>query len=138
MMNKGNGLSIFFIVFGILVAIYFFTLGWYIIGGAGCGLIWAGVSHLNSMKVEIVNSEILEDENKRIIKFLIHNVSNKNGNVNIYVNIIKDNQIIDSMISNTLYLNSMSQGVAIVDITKFNNDKEKINYNITKIECKKQ
>ena len=136
-MNKKSGLAIVFIILGILIALYFLTLGWYIIGGAGCGLIWVGVSYFNSMKVEIINSEISDSNNIKVIKFLLQNISNKAGSVNIYVNILKEQKIIASLVSNSLYLNAHSQGIAIIDISNLDNDKKTINYTITRIECKK-
>ena len=132
-----KGLGVFLIIVGTLIAIYFFTLGYYIIGGLGVGMVVGSISGLNAMRVGIVSSEICEENNKKIIKVLLQNVTNKNGEVNVYVNILEEGQIIASLVSNTLFLNAQSQGVAIVDVSNYDIDKEKINYNITRISCRK-
>ena len=102
MRKKTKG--VLFIIIGILIALYFFTLGWVVISGVGLGFIWGGVEFIRAKDFGIVEEGLLKEEQDALpyLQVKVQNISNKSGEIFITANIYYQNQIITTVTSNTL------------------------------------
>ena len=100
MRKKTKG--VLFIIIVILIALYFFTLGWVVISGVGLGFIWGGVEFIRAKDFGIVEEGLLKEEQDALpyLQVKVQNLSNKSGEIFITANIYYQNQIINSRINN--------------------------------------
>ena len=102
MSKKAKG--VLFIIIGILIALYFFTLGWVVIGCVGLGFIWGGVEFIRAKDFGIVEEGLVKEEQDALpyLQVTVQNLSKKSGDIFITANIYYQNQIITTVTSNTL------------------------------------
>lgn len=102
MSKKAKG--VLFIIIGILIALYFFTLGWVVIGCVGLGFIWGGVEFIRAKDFGIVEERLVKEEQDALpyLQVKVQNLSKKSGDIFITANIYYQNQIITTVTSNTL------------------------------------
>lgn len=132
MSKKAKG--VLFIIIGILIALYFFTLGWVIVGGVGVGFIWGGVEFIRAKDFAIVEEGLVKEEQDALpyLQVKVQNLSKKSGNIFITANIYYQNQIITTVTSNTLTVlpNEIGTLKAFIQLPHSNIKCEELTYKI--------
>lgn len=138
-MNKKTK-GVICIVVGSLIALYFFTLGWSIIGGCGLGIIWAGISIIRQKNFEIVQEGLAQDEQDLLpyLEVKVKNCSNKTGEIFITANVYHQNQVITTVTSNTLTVlpNEIGTLKAVIQTPQKDIKKEELTYKIVNVSIK--
>lgn len=130
--------AVIFIVVGVLIALYFFTLGWAIVGGCGLGLVWAGIEILRQKDFQIVEEGLVQQEqdSSPYLEIKVKNLSNKSGEIFITANIYHQGQIITTITSNTLTVPPNEIGTLKAIFQANNLPKEELSYQIVKASIK--
>ena len=132
MSKKAKG--VLFIIIGILIALYFFTLGWVVIGGVGLGFIWGGIEVIREKEFGIVEEGLVQEEQDSLpyLQVKMQNFSNRSGEIFITANIYYQNQIITTVRSNTLTVlpNEIGTLKALIQLPHSNIKREELTYKI--------
>ncbi len=132
MSKKTKG--VIFIVIGVLIALYFFTLGWAIVGGVGLGLVWTGIILIRAKDFTIVEEGLVREESDGMpyLQVKVQNLSKKSGEIFITANIYCQAQIIATVTTNTLTVlpNEIGTLKAVIQLPQNNDKKESLTYKI--------
>lgn len=130
--------AVIFIVVGVLIALYFFTLGWVIVGGCGLGLVWAGIEILRQKDFQIVEEGLVQQEqdSSPYLEVKVKNLSNKSGEIFITANIYHQGQVITTITSNTLTVPPNEIGTLKAMLQTKDIPKEELSYQIVNASIK--